>query len=98
MDIASIHRNQRVGYLCAAANLYIEHLPPYSPFLNHIELNSHDLKTYIRRNYRLQDDGAYVVFEDFLKDAVKKMAFGLDARKKARGCFRHSGYDFDNII
>ena len=92
MDNASIHRNARVEELCTSFGVHIEYLPPYSPFLNPIEESFHDIKEYMRRHYRLAEDGSYSNFEAFFIQTIREMASGAEARRRAEGHFRHSGY------
>lgn len=98
MDNASIHRNQRVPDLCLKWGIQLEYLPPYCPFLNPIEDSFHDLKAYIRRHYQVRDDGTYADFQSFFHHAVLQFCVGVDGvAAKARGHFKHAGYDVSEV-
>lgn len=91
MDNCSIHRSARVQAMCQARGVTIHYLPPYCPFFNPIEESFHVLKSYIRRVYRVEG-GGYEGFEAFLHHAIQVMGTGEGAGHRARGHFRHAGY------
>ncbi|RDL42209.1 uncharacterized protein BP5553_02188 [Venustampulla echinocandica] len=92
MDNASIHRNERVKELCTAWGVQLECLPPYCPFLNPMEESFADIKNYLRKNWKWSEQG-YEDFEGALIEALKSVGRGPEAAKRARGYFRHSGYE-----
>ena len=51
MDNATIHHDPRVKELIEAAGARLIYLPPYSPFLNPIELCFRKYKTFVRSAY-----------------------------------------------
>ncbi len=91
MDNASIHRNPRVAILCEQFGVQLEYLPSYCPFFNPIEESFAYLKSWVRRNWRW-NDYTWEDFEGFLKLALREVGVGVEAERRARGYFRHSGY------
>ena len=92
MDNYAIHRRPRVQQLCDRHGVRLVYLPPYSPRFNPIEGSFYDLKAYLRKHYKVMELG-YDKFEDFLQHAIKtKMAGTPQAAERARGHFRHAGY------
>jgi transposase len=85
LDNASIHRNRRLRELCDAYGVALEFLPPYSPDFNPIEATFHDLKAWIRRNYRQADD--FADFGGFLEYAVNQTN-----GQNAKAHYKHAGY------
>ena len=51
MDNATIHHDPRVKELIEAAGARLIYLPPYSPFLNPIELCFREYKTFLRSEH-----------------------------------------------
>jgi transposase len=92
LDNASIHKDHRLQQLCDKAGVLLKFLPPYSPDYNPIEATFKDLKTWIKRNYKLAKD--FEDFSNFLDFAVQQ-ACGGGAGK--RGHFQTAGYIVDNI-
>ena len=85
LDNASIHKNPRLRQLCDEAGVLLKFLPPYSPDYNPIEATFKDLKTWIKRNYKLAED--FEDFGSFLDFAVQQACKG-----RVEGHFREAGY------
>jgi transposase len=52
LDNISIHKISRLRELCDVYGVVLEFLPPYSPKFSPVKVTFHDLKMWIRRNYR----------------------------------------------
>lgn len=85
MDNASIHRTQRVRDIVAAANCWLEYLPPYSPDFNPIELSFGWLKLWVKRHFH--EYSLYRTFEEFLEQGIAEVQGPV-----ARTWFKHCGY------
>ena len=78
MDNASIHRSPRVAQLCHEFAVGLEYLPPYSPDYNPIERSFKELKSWIKRNYRLAEQ--YNDYGYFLYFAVLEVCCERDCK------------------
>lgn len=94
MDNAKVHKSQRVRDLCDQFECDLEYLPPYCPFFNPIEQSFFDLKAFVRRWYKVNEDGTYDNFYPFLKRALRWLGDTEEGCEKAIAHFRHSGYGF----
>ena len=52
LDNASIHKDGYLKRILEGQGMRLLFLPPYSPYLNPIELDFNTIKSYIRRHYR----------------------------------------------
>jgi len=92
MDNASIHPSfrMRLENACRAKGVWIRYLPHYSPDFNPIEESFHDLKVFIRSNYR-QNIARFASYQEFLEWAVVTNGSGDTAMARARAHFRNAG-------
>lgn len=92
MDNASFHHSDRIKELCSEAGVKLLYLPPYSPDLNPIEEFFSELKSYIKRNWKLYEDEPELSFDTFRQACVDTVG----AKKaSAEAHFRHSGVTID---
>jgi len=94
MDNARIHRREEIQAICRCYNCLVEFLPPYAPILNSIESSFYNLKAFIRRHYRVGNDGSYTDFEPFLIRTLRAFGDNERAKQKAIAHFKHCGYVF----
>jgi transposase/arginine repressor len=94
LDNAEFHHTYRdeIEAACHAKGIIVLYLPPYSPDLNPIEEFFADLKKYIKKTYE-KEYRKHATYQDYLEWAVKQCGRGDQAKKNARGHFRHAGYD-----
>jgi transposase len=96
MDNCSIHHNPRVEAMCAKKGVSVEYLPLYCPMFNPIEESFRDLKSAIRRHYKTEAPD-YDNFEEFLREMIKRVGRGADAKERARGHFKNCWYNVDEL-
>jgi transposase len=70
MDNALFHRLARLQQICADAGVKRLYLPPYSPDLNPIKEFFAELKSFIKRNWKIYNENVEFGFESFLKWCV----------------------------
>ena len=85
MDNARVHHGGRVAQLCAAAEVLLLYLPPYSPDLNPIEKVFSVLKSQLKRNRVLTGTN-----ED--PEIIKDLLPSLITPTLMRSLFLGSGY------
>lgn len=93
MDNASFHHSERIRKMCSEAGVQLLYLPPYSPDLNPIEEFFSELKSYIKRNWKLYEAQPDQGFDTFLQTCVDIVG----AKKaSAEAHFRHSGVTIED--
>jgi transposase len=92
MDNASVHHSNkdRILEVAERRGVWIRFLPPYSPDFNPIEESFGDLKAFIRRHYRREQDN-FNDYQAFLDWAVREVGTGEGARRRARAHFDNAG-------
>lgn len=94
MDNASFHHSEKITEMCFEAGVRLLYLPPYSPDLNPIEEFFSELKSYIKRNWKLYEAQPDHGFDTFLQDCVDTVG----AKKaSAEAHFRHSGVTIEEF-
>lgn len=92
MDNASFHRSDRIEQMCSAARVKLCYLPPYSPDLNPIEEFFAELKAFIKKNWKVYEEGPEQDFAVFLEWCVDMVG---DNKKSAKGHFRNAGWNVE---
>lgn len=80
--------------MCADAGVKLMYLPPYSLDLSPIEEFFAELKTFIKRHWRLYEDNPEQGFDVFLEWCVDAVG---GRKQSARGHFRHAGRTIDEL-
>lgn len=94
MDNASFHHSDRIKEMCSEAGVKLLYLPPYSPDLNPIEEFFSELKSYIKRKWKLYEARPDQGFDTFLQSCVD----AVGAREaSAEAHFRHSGVTIEEF-
>jgi transposase len=94
MDNASFYRTEWIEQMCANAGVKLMYLPPYLPDLNPIEEFFAELKSFIKRHWKLYEENpeqGYDVFLEWCVDAAGSR------KESARGYFRYSGWMIDEL-
>lgn len=94
MDNASFHHSDKIKEMCSEAAVKLLYLPPYSPEPNPIEEFFSELKSYIKRNWKLYEDEPELGFDTFLQACIDTVS----ARKaRAEAHFRHSAVTIEEF-
>jgi transposase len=88
MDNASFHHTERIQQMCHDAGVKLVYLPPYSPDLNPIEEFFAELKSFIKRHWKIYEADPGQGFDAFLEWCIDTVGAN---KRSARGHFRHSG-------
>jgi transposase len=92
MDNASIYRSERIEQMCRDAGVILVYLPPYSPDLNPIEEFFAELKSFIKRHWKIYEDSPEQGFDSFLEWGTNVVGAN---KSSARGHFRHLGLEVE---
>jgi len=91
IDNCRIYKSDRIREIYQYYQYDFEFLSLYCLYLNSIEASFYDLKTYIRRYYKLADN-TYSDFERFFAQVLRDRGRGPYAAKYARVYFRYAEY------
>jgi transposase len=80
--------------MCCDAGVLLLYLPPYSPHLNPIEEFFAELKAFIKKQWRENEDSRYRDFKVFLEWCVDVVG---GRESSAKGYFRHVGVNIEEF-
>ena len=92
MDNASFHRSDRVEQMCSDAGVKLLYLPPYSPDFNPIEEFFAELKSFIKKHWKVYEENPGQDFAVFLEWCVDVVG---GREKSANGHFRNAGWKIE---
>lgn len=92
MDNTSFQRRKRIEQMCAEAGVKLMYLPPYSPVLEPIEEFFTELKTLIKRHWRLYEEHPEQALDVFLEWCANVVG---GRTQNARYHFGHAGWTID---